>query len=260
MLRESLLRPTQLRSCRLWLAPTRSARLGRPYYDKIQSNRLKSDSATNKTTGVNRSPEDPTQSLNQALYISAAVKQDHRQLEHYYNEIVHSNDHDHQRRYQNAFVWELARHSIAEELVVYPSLETGVSDGKERADRDRSEHQVVKEQLYKFQSLKPGDKDFIPKLESLMKDLKIHIQEEEEQDLVKLEEALLPARSRSLAEQFEMTKSFTPTRSHPSAPNRPPFETAVSLMTAPLDKLQDLFRTWPKEESVPKPHARDPPY
>ncbi|KAI2469742.1 hypothetical protein F4781DRAFT_208506 [Annulohypoxylon bovei var. microspora] len=181
--------------------------------------------------------------------ISEAIHQDHRQIEKYHDKIVNTNDHDVQRRYQNAFVWELARHTIAEELVVYPSIETGLNDGKEMAEKDRAEHQVAKEQLYTFQNLEPGDKFFIPTLEALMKDLKIHIKEEEEHDLVKLEEALLPSRSRTLADQFEMTKAFTPTRSHPGAPNKPPFETAVGLMTAPLDKIRDIFRSWPDEYS-----------
>lgn len=81
----------------------------------------------------------------------------------------------------------------------------------------------------------------------------MHIKEEEEHDLVKLEEAILPMRSQHLAQQFEMTKSFTPTRSHPSAPNKPPFETAVGLMTAPLDKIRDLFRDWPDEAGAKPP-------
>ncbi|KAF3064199.1 hypothetical protein GL218_02380 [Daldinia childiae] len=208
--------------------------------------------SNNQTTQDNSSPNDPAQTLTQVDSISSVIKQDHRQIEKYHHKILNSKDHDTQRRYQNAFVWELTRHAIAEELVVYPSMETGLNNGKEIADKDREEHQIAKEQLYKFQNMTPDDSDFIPTLESLMTDLKIHIQQEEEHDLVKLEEALRPTRSRDLAQQFEMTKVFTPTRSHPSAPNKPPYETAAGLMTAPLDKLGDMFRAWP-DEPGPKP-------
>lgn len=214
-------------------------------------------SSNDKTTKNTHSLDDPTQAVPPVDSISSVIHQDHRQIEKYYNKIVSSKDHDVQRRYQNAFVWELARHAIAEELVVYPSLETGVNDGKVMADKDRAEHQVTKEQLYKFQNMTPEDRDFIPTLESLMQDLRMHIKEEEEHDLPKLEEALVPSRSRRLAEQFETMKSFTPTRSHPSAPNKPPLETVVGLMTAPLDKLRDIFRTWPDEPS-PKPPSGGP--
>ncbi|KAI1212688.1 uncharacterized protein F4807DRAFT_346019 [Annulohypoxylon truncatum] len=229
MLRQSL-RPARLRvlTARSVPAPIACAKLWRPYSDEAK-------------TAI------------QPGSISEVIHQDHRQIEKYYDKIVNSSDHDVQRRYQNAFVWELARHAIAEELVVYPSIETGLNDGREMADKDRAEHQVAKEQLYTFQNLEPGDRHFIPTLEALMKDLKMHIKEEEEHDLVKLEAALVPSRSRKLAEQFEMTKAFTPTRSHPGAPNKPPFETAVGLLTAPLDKIRDIFRSWPEEYSARPP-------
>ena len=55
--------------------------------------------------------------------ITDAVTEDHRELEEYYQNMVKSTDTDTQTRYQNQFTWELARHSVAEELVVYPAME-----------------------------------------------------------------------------------------------------------------------------------------
>lgn len=71
------------------------------------------------------------------------IKQDHRELESYYDRITKSQDKDEQTRYQNQFTWELARHSIGEELVVYPAFERLLADGKSMADKDRREHQTV---------------------------------------------------------------------------------------------------------------------
>jgi hemerythrin superfamily protein len=76
--------------------------------------------------------------------ISQAIKEDHRQLEYYYSRIVKAQTEDDKVRYQNAFVWELARHSIGEELVVYPVFESKLPNGKEMADKDRNEHQTVR--------------------------------------------------------------------------------------------------------------------
>jgi hypothetical protein len=72
--------------------------------------------------------------------VSEVIKQDHRELEQYYNQIISSTDHDVQTRYQNLFVWELARHSVGEEIVVYPVMEKQLADGKKIADQDRKEH------------------------------------------------------------------------------------------------------------------------
>lgn len=55
-----------------------------------------------------------------------------------------SKDKDEQTRYQNQFAWELARHSVAEEIVVYPAMQKLIQDGQEMADKDRMEHQEVR--------------------------------------------------------------------------------------------------------------------
>lgn len=55
--------------------------------------------------------------------VSDRIKHDHRELETYYNKIKSAKSDDEKVRWQNQFVWELARHSIAEELVVYPAME-----------------------------------------------------------------------------------------------------------------------------------------
>ena len=75
--------------------------------------------------------------------ISDRIKHDHDELEQYYNQIITSNDYDTKLRYQNQFIWELARHSIAEEIIVYPAFEKYIPDGKLMADKDRAEHLEV---------------------------------------------------------------------------------------------------------------------
>jgi hemerythrin superfamily protein len=82
--------------------------------------------------------------------ISEAITKDHRELEQYYNEVINNqNDQGYQERYGNQFVWELARHSVAEELVVYPAMEKYL--GKDMAESDRKDHAVVSSNSYHFQ-------------------------------------------------------------------------------------------------------------
>ena len=64
------------------------------------------------------------------------IKQDHCELESYCNHITKLSDKDDQTRYQNQFTWGLARHSIGEELVVYPAFEQHLCDGASLADKD----------------------------------------------------------------------------------------------------------------------------
>jgi len=180
--------------------------------------------------------------------LSDAIIQDHAELHDYYTKIMSSNDEDTMTRYQNLFTWELARHSIGEELVVYPAFEKFLGQkGKEMADKDRQEHLEVKKLLHTFQGIKAKDPSFKPTLEELYRVLKSHIEEEERDDLPTLEKHLDSDLSASYGKSFERVKHFTPTRSHPSAPDKPPFETVVGLMTAPIDKLADMFRKFPKD-------------
>jgi hemerythrin superfamily protein len=75
--------------------------------------------------------------------VSEKIAHDHRELEEYYNNIINASDDDTRARWQNQFTWELARHSVAEELVVYPAMEENVPNGKEIAEKDRREHRTV---------------------------------------------------------------------------------------------------------------------
>jgi len=188
--------------------------------------------------------------------ISEAIKKDHRELEAYYDKILSSADDGEKTAYQDQFTWELARHSHAEELLVYPAFEKNLPDGKVMADKDRDEHQQVKEKLKHFQNLKASQPAFIPTIKSIMEDLRQHIKEEEEHDLPKLESALSQEESESLSKSFARTKAFVPSRSHPSAPNKPPFETAIGLLTAPIDHIGDLFRKFPDDTISPNPSTK----
>ncbi|KAF9331264.1 hypothetical protein BG006_005869 [Podila minutissima] len=182
------------------------------------------------------------------IRVSEAIKRDHRELEEYYYNILSATSDDEKTRWQNQFTWELARHSVGEELIVYPAMEKHLPDGKAMADKDRKEHQKVKEQLYVFQNLKASDPKFQPTIEALWVDLSEHIKEEEEQDLVLLEKALEEADSEDLLQSFNRAKMFAPTRSHPSAPDKPPFENVVGLLAAPIDHLKDLFSKFPQQQ------------
>ncbi|TVY46738.1 putative hemerythrin-like protein [Lachnellula occidentalis] len=189
--------------------------------------------------------------------ISDVIKKDHQEIKEYADNIRTATDDDSKTRWQNQFTWELTRHSIGEELVVYPAFAKHLGPkGQAMADKDRDEHQSVKDSLYKFQNLTPDNPEFLSTLDVLMKDLNQHIKEEENDDLPALESAIESNESESIAKSFGRTKAFVPSRSHPSAPNKPPFETVVGLMAAPIDHLGDLFRKFPDKTISPNPSTK----
>ena len=66
----------------------------------------------------------------------------------------------------------------------------------------------------------------------------------------RLEKLLSREESQELANHFERTKVFLPTRSHPSAPNKPYFENFAAMLAAPIDKFADLLRAFPAESKL----------
>jgi len=194
--------------------------------------------------------------------ISEAITKDHRELEQYYHEIVNSTDRDHQQRFGNQFTWELARHSIAEELIVYPAFEKYLGkEGHERAESDRKQHHEVKIFLKKFQNMSPKDHDYVDQLKAMWGPLGQHIKEEEQDDLPALESKLQTDHqytgvSESLAKNFGRTKMFVPSRSHPSAGENPAFESVMGMLTAPIDHIADIFRKFPDQTISPNPSKK----
>jgi hypothetical protein len=52
-------------------------------------------------------------------------------------------DNDAQQRWANQLRWEIARHAVGEELVIYPLMEQKMgAEGKHLADEDRAQHHV----------------------------------------------------------------------------------------------------------------------
>lgn len=85
-----------------------------------------------------------------------------------------------------------------------------------------------------------------------MVDVSRHIDDEETNDLIKLEESLDGKESNSLANSFVRTKAIAPSRSHPTTPHKPALEIAYGLVTAPIDQVADMFRKWPYREQAVK--------
>ena len=135
-----------------------------------------------------------------------------------------------QKTMADQLCWQIARHSAAEELLIYPLFEKFLGeDGKKLADTDRSDHQVsldaissitlssltfyaqlVKQSLFNLSKTQFGTPAFDDLLTDIVRTMKIHSETEESSDLPMLL-ALLPQADSQLAiEQFTLSKQFAP--------------------------------------------------
>ncbi|KAF6760661.1 HHE domain-containing protein [Ephemerocybe angulata] len=189
-----------------------------------------------------------------------AVADDHQEMYEYYDQFVkHNGQPEVQQKWANQLIWEIARHAVGEEIVVYPLMEKYLGEeGLKLANEDRADHQFVKEKLYTLESdMKVGTPEYDQLLKTVMDHLHRHNDSEEQKDLPLLTAKIGHEGSLTAASQFKKSKKFAPTHAHPMAPNRPPFETLVGFMAAPVDKLIDLFESWPSEEEMKEAKGKD---
>ena len=98
--------------------------------------------------------------------------------------------------------------------------------------------------------MSPSSPEFTPLLDRLLKDLHNHIEHESKEDMPRLEKLLSREESEALAAKFERTKMIVPTRSHPSAPNRPYLENFAAMLASPIDRFADLLRSFPESSKL----------
>jgi len=179
------------------------------------------------------------------------IKTDHQELESYYNKYKSATTVEEGNKWFHQFVWEICRHSVAEELVLYPLLESLSQRGKDLADEGRKDHHMVKEMLTSLEKLHPATAEFDHTFDSMMTDIRKHVEQEETEDLVLLSDNVTPENLQRAGKAFAMKKKIAPTHPHTSIPEKPvALEAALGLLTAPIDKFRDLFNSFPDEKEL----------
>jgi hemerythrin superfamily protein len=133
---------------------------------------------------------------------------------------------------------ELVRHSVAEEVLVYPQVQNKVS--AEEAEHARKEHAEAEETLQRLEKLDAGDPAFDDELATLMAEIRHHISDEEGQMFTHMRQVIDGDELRKLGARVEAFKKVAPTRPHPSVPNEPGPRMAAGPAASLFDRLRDL--------------------
>src|SRR3954451_2105936 len=111
------------------------------------------------------------------------LEHDHREVEQMFSELESlrgaSTDDARSRRkaLTEQVTIELVRHSVAEEVLVYPKVEDKVS--AEEAEHARKEHAEAEETLQRLEKLDSDDPGFDDELATSMSEIRHHIEDEE---------------------------------------------------------------------------------
>jgi len=133
---------------------------------------------------------------------------------------------------------ELVRHSVAEEVALYPKVKEKVSEAE--ADRAKREHAEAEETMKRLERLSPSDAGFETELATLMAEVRKHVAEEEGEMFPQLRAVFSQEELVEIGKQVEAVKKLAPTRPHPSAPDTPPGNLMLGPIAGLFDRLRDL--------------------
>jgi hemerythrin superfamily protein len=169
---------------------------------------------------------------------------DHREVEEMFKELEGlrgaSSPEQLERRKQltDQVTIELVRHSVAEEVLVYPQVERKVS--REEAEHAREEHAEAEETLARLEKLDRDDPAFDDELATLMAEIRHHIEDEEGQMFAHMRQVIDEDDLRKLGQKVEAFKKVAPTRPHPNVPNDPVSRTVAGPAASLFDRMRDL--------------------
>jgi len=172
------------------------------------------------------------------------LEHDHREVEEMFAELESlrgaSTEEDISRRKTLAeqVTIELVRHSVAEEVLVYPQVEREVS--AEEAKHAREEHAEAEETLQRLEKLDADDPSFDDELSTLMEEIRHHIEDEEGEMFAHMRRVIDPDELRTMGARVEAFKKVAPTRPHPNVPNEALPRIAAGPAASLFDRMRDL--------------------
>ncbi len=172
------------------------------------------------------------------------LEHDHREVEQMFAELESlrgaSTEEAKSRRKEVAdqVTMELVRHSVAEEVLVYPQVEKKVS--AQEVEHARKEHAEAEETLHRLEKLDADDPAFDDEIATLIDEIRHHIEDEEGQMFAHMRQVIDEDELRKLGGRVEAFKKVAPTRPHPNVPNEPLPRMAAGPAASLFDRMRDL--------------------
>ena len=164
---------------------------------------------------------------------------DHTEAKALIAEIRSTTDPEQRRDLADTLISELVRHSVAEEMFVYPAMQEHLPDGAEAVEHDTKEHKELERIMKELEGADPSDAAFLTLVGRLETVLLDHVSDEEDQQFPKLRAAIPHDQLVTMAGKVEAAKKIAPTRPHPMAPNNEVFHKLVGPGVGLVDRLRD---------------------
>jgi len=167
---------------------------------------------------------------------------DHREVEELFAQIeAQPVDHPRRRELADRLTAELVRHSMAEEMHLYPVVREHVDAGGALADRELAEHAGVEQMLKDLETLHAHDPRFNDIVAKLKFEVVGHAREEERELFPRLAGACSRERLDELGRLVRRAREKAPTRPHPFLPGAAPAKTLLTPGAGLVDRIRDLL-------------------
>jgi hemerythrin superfamily protein len=164
---------------------------------------------------------------------------DHREASELVGQILGSTDPGRRRDLADMLIAELVRHSVAEEMFVYPAIRDHVAGGQQMVDHDTTEHKQLETVMKRLEGTDAADPEFVGVVQDLERLLADHVRDEEAEQFPKLRASIPAQQLVELKGKVETAKKIAPTRPHPGAPNAELFHKTVGAGVGLVDRLRD---------------------
>ncbi|MER0443755.1 hemerythrin domain-containing protein [Streptomyces sp. Edi4] len=170
------------------------------------------------------------------------LQTDHREVEEFFARIqaLPAGD-DKRREVADQFTIELVRHSVAEEMYLYPAVREHVPGGDALADQEIKDHATVERLLKDLEKADVGDPQFDALVGKLIEEVRAHIADEEQHLFPALAKVVDAKALDDLGDKIRTAKKVAPTRPHPGAPDTPPANKLLAPGAGLVDRARDLI-------------------
>ncbi|QKV90665.1 hemerythrin domain-containing protein [Streptomyces sp. NA02950] len=165
---------------------------------------------------------------------------DHREVEELFHQIRQAPSADERKGLADQLTIELVRHSVAEEMHLYPAVREHLPGGDALADKEIADHTEVEKLLKALEDQTADNQEFDRLIARLETEVTSHVRDEETNLFAQLRGACSPGTLEELGEKVRTAKKVAPTRPHPSAPSTPPGNKLLAPGAGLVDRARDF--------------------
>jgi hemerythrin superfamily protein len=164
---------------------------------------------------------------------------DHHEALDLLERISRSGEPHERRDLADTVIAEVVRHSVAEEMFVYPAMSDHVEGGADAVAHDKDEHRQLEQIMKDLEGVEATDGRFDELVEAMTEALRHHAEDEENTQFPRLRKAAPEGLLVELRRKVDTAKRAAPTRPHPDAPNSELFHKLVGPGVGLVDRLRD---------------------